>query len=418
MKRPEPLDLDTVAWVIEIGQEERRGSAQLLQAVCDGGLRRGLSIHRVHVSFIPQHPQLRVGILQWSPGRAVSWGHTSWPDKQLRSPAYRRNPLYLLREGHVDEVRTRLSDRNRAERFRITHELAREGLTDYFALAIDSGLEIPNTISFATHDDEGFSDETIVTLRSIAWALQSVFQRETWRTLSETLSTTYIGTNAGRRVLAGTIRRGQMSRETAVVWFCDMRDYSRLLQELADEEVFAALDSFFDAVGSAVESNGGEVLKFIGDAVFAVFPYVTDEEAVQACNAAFKGAVSCLEALDHVNRSRLAAGQPNLRCGIGLHRGTIVYGNVGTQTRLDFTAMGQVVNLASRVESLCSRLGQPLLMSESVAELVHDDLESRGLHEVKGSAEKVHVFGLPQTRVFEASQAPLQVPPPSLEISE
>jgi len=80
--------------------------------------------------------------------------------------------------------------------------------------------------------------------------------------------------------------------------------------------------------------------------------------------------------------------------------------------------MGQVVNLASRVESLCSRLGQPLLMSESVAELVHDDLESRGLHEVKGSAEKVHVFGLPQTRVFEASQAPLQVPPPSLEISE
>ena len=257
MERPEQLDLEIVAWIIDVGQRERRGSSQLLQAVCDGLLKRGLPIHRVHVSFIPQHPQLRVGILQWSPGRAVSWGHTSWPDKQLRSPAYRRNPLYLLREGHLTEVRTRLNDRNRAQRFRITHELSRDGLTDYFALAIDSGLEIPNTISFATAEVEGFTDAFIVTLRSIAWALQSVFQRETWRTLSETLSTTYIGTNAGPRVLAGTIRRGQMSRESAVVWFCDMRDYSRLLQSLDDEKVFEALYSFFDAVGSKLRVEWG-----------------------------------------------------------------------------------------------------------------------------------------------------------------
>ena len=415
MNRPEELDLEIVAWVIDVGQQERRGSAELLQAVCDGLLQRSLPIHRVHVSFIPQHPQLRVGLLQWSPGRTVSWGHTSWSDRQLRSPTYRRNPLHLLREGTVDEVRTRLNDRNRAQRFRITQELAREGLTDFFALALDSGLKVPDTISFSTGEPDGFTDEMIVTLRSVAWALQTIVQRETWRTLSETLSRTYIGTNAGQRVLAGTIRRGQMTREKAVVWFCDMRDYSGLVRSLSDEQLFEALHCFFDAVGSAVESNGGEVLKFIGDAVLAVFPYGSDVEARTACRAALGGALSCLEALDSVNRDRLASGQPNLRCGIGLHRGFIVYGNVGTETRLDFTAMGQVVNQASRVESLCGKLGEPLLVSAEVAELVEEELTSRGHHRLKGIAEAVEVFGLPEETVFEASQAPARIAPPTFE---
>ena len=203
--------------------------------------------------------------------------------------------------------------------------------------------------------------------RSVAWALQTIVQRDTWQRLSRTLCLTYIGTRAGNRVLAGDIRRGQSTRIQAVVWFCDMRGYSDLTRQMDDEGVFKALHAFFDAVGTSVESNGGEILKFIGDSVLAIFPYESEDSAPGACRAAYGAAVGCLDSLDRLNRDRLAQGLPNLRSKIGLHRGAVIYGNVGTETRLDFTVMGQTVNLASRVESLCSEVEQPLLMSADVA---------------------------------------------------
>jgi len=418
MDRPENLDYELLACVIEHGQQFLGKPPDLLQSLCEDLLKRGLPLARVHVTFIPRHPQLRVGLLKWIPNRPVSWGHISWPDASVRSPVFRRNPLYLLREGHLEEVRTRLTDTNRVERFRLTRELAKDGMTDYFALAINSGLQAPNTIAFATHQVGGFTEADVDRLRTIAWALQVHMQRDTWYTLSETVCQTYIGTRAGQKVLNGEIRRGQYSRINAVVWFCDMRGFSELSRLHADDVVFDALHTFFDAVGSAIESNGGEILKFIGDSVLAIFPYGGEEEAEAACKAAFDGALGCLESLDRVNRARLRAGSENLRCGIALHRGQVLYGNVGTETRLDFTVMGQTVNLANRLESLCGKMGEHLLVTDVVAEKLGARVTARGRYSVKGFGQPISVSGLPPDKVFEASKAPAAITAPLFEFNE
>jgi adenylate cyclase len=418
MDRPQNLDLELVACVIEHGQRMLGKPPTLLKNLCDELLTRGLPLARVHVTFIPRHPQLRVGLLKWIPNRPGSWGHISWPDTRVRSPVFRRNPLYLLREGHLEEVRTRLTDTSRVERFRLTRELAKDGMTDYFALAIDSGLQSPNTIAFATDRVDGFTDDDVDRLRSVAWALQVNMQRDTWYTLSETICRTYIGTRAGQKVLNGEIRRGQYSRINAVVWFCDMRGFSELSRLHSDDTVFDTLHTFFDAVGSAIESNGGEILKFIGDSVLAIFPYGAEDEAQIACQAAFEGALACLESLDKVNYKRLAVGDQNLRCGIGLHRGEVLYGNVGTETRLDFTVMGQTVNLANRLESLCAKLGEHLLVTDAVADKLDQKVTPRGCHYVKGFTESISVHGLPADKVFAASKAPAAITPPLFEFQK
>ena len=250
-------------------------------------------MERVHVSFIPRHPQLRVGILQWLRGQRVTWGHVSWPERIGRSPTYRRNPLYLLRERRLEEVRSRLTDPNQVSRFRITQELASEGFTDYIALAVESGFDRPNTVAMTTKEPNGFSDEQIRDLRTACWTLQGTVQAQMWRTLSETLCRTYIGTDAGPRVFAGEIRRGHLTRMDAVVWFCDMRDFTRLSEMVSENQLVSSLNTFFDVVGTAIEEHGGEILKFVGDAVLAVYAFDSVAGVEEASAAAFASAIRC-----------------------------------------------------------------------------------------------------------------------------
>ena len=402
MDRPENINLELAAWVVETAQKVSSSAHDFLQAICDGLLGWGVPIDRVHVSFIPRHPQLRVGILQWSRGGPVSWGHVSWPERSGRSPLYRRNPLYLLRERRLDEVRCRLTDEHQLGRYANTRELAREGYTDYLALAAESGFERPNTMACVTRFPDGFSEENLRDIRTVCWAMQGPMQRHMWRSLSKTLCQTYIGNDAGERVFSGEIRRGQLTRLDAVVWFCDLKGFTRLSEESPEEKMVSALNQFFDVVGFAIEENGGEILKLVGDAVLAVFTYETaDDEADASCRAIHAGR-RCLELLAEVNASRDDKAEAPLRCSIGLHSGEVVYGNIGTETRLDFTIIGRTVNLASRVERLCGPLDVSILFTQAVARHFEGELVHRGTHTVKGIGEPVEVLGL----AVEAASTP------------
>ncbi len=412
MDRPSNLDLELVAHVVERGLARSAEPSQWLKDLCDDLVEWDLPLSKVHVTFVPRHPQLRVGVLKWLPHQPLSWGHISWPEGNVRSPVFRRNPIYLLRERRVKEVRTRLTDESRSRRYRLTEELAKEGMSDYLAIAVESGMNCPNTISFVTAQAGGFRDDQLDRLRSVAWATQLVMQKDTWRTLSETICQTYIGVRAGQRVLDGDMKRGQYTRMNAVVWFCDMRSFSALLERRDDSYVFDTLNVFFDAVGTAIQSRGGEILKFIGDSVLGIFPYTATADAGKACRAAYDAATTCLASLDDINRDRLARGLENLRCGVALNRGDVLYGNIGTQTRLDFTVMGRTVNIASRLEALCGELGEHLLMTESVAALLKEQVMPLGLHHLKGVESPQKVFGLPAARVYESSQAPQVIPYP------
>ncbi|MEE2787458.1 MAG: adenylate/guanylate cyclase domain-containing protein [Myxococcota bacterium] len=408
MKKPRSINTELVTEIIESSLSTEGNLGDLIERMCTRLRRHVTSVERVHVSFIPHHPQLRVGVLQWSPGSTVGWGHVSWPD-EVRSPVYRKNPLYALRHGLTDEIRIRLGRSKSTERYRLTQSLAEEGFTDFFGVALAGGYVAPITMTFMTRAIHGFSDVELRSLRTFAWASQPAFQRETLRELASTICSTYIGKEAGHRVVCGEMRRGQSSRMEAVVWFSDLRGFTPLAQTVSEEKLIQYLNIFFDTVGQCIEENGGEILKFIGDAILAVFPYDGAERAREACDAAVRSALVCLETLDALNEERLKRNEPTLRAGIGLHRGEVVYGNIGTTSRLDFTVLGQPVNLASRIESKCSEIGEFLLVSSTVASATSMALTSRGTHRLRGIQTPVELFGLPPDRVFESSKAPQQV---------
>ena len=206
----------------------------------------------------------------------------------------------------------------------------------------------------------------------------------------------------GRALLA---QRGEIVDVEAAVCFCDLRNFTELSQQLDQAELIELLDDAFGAVVGAVEAERGDVLKFIGDAVLAVFRVEGDETArVDAVTRAFRAACGALERASALHQERLAAGRAPLVIGLSLHLGHVAYGNIGSPTRLDFTVIGAAVNLASRLEGLCRTLGYPIVMSHAVASrLGAAPLVDAGSHRLKGIPEPVHVWAVTEGAAAESA---------------
>jgi adenylate cyclase len=215
------------------------------------------------------------------------------------------------------------------------------------------------------------------------------------RRISANLLDTYLGPQAGRRILAGQIRRAEGERLRAVIMMTDLRGFTELSDRLPGDEVIELLDDYFDAVATAIEGHKGEVLKFIGDGMLAIFPAEDDDDFSQSSVHALEAATQGLARLDMVNQARCAAGKSELRIGVGLHLGEVIYGNVGAADRLDFTVIGPAVNLASRIEDLTKRLFRPMLFSRAFARVCPRPLVSLGFQPVRGLNDPEEVFGLP-----------------------
>ena len=172
-----------------------------------------------------------------------------------------------------------------------------------------------------------------------------------------------------------------------------MRGFTNLSDRLPGTELIALLDDYFDAIAAPVEQRGGEVLKFMGDGLLAIFPY-RDGAPGDAADAALAAALSGLARIDALNERRDAEGRVRFRAGIGLHLGEVVFGNVGAIDRLDFTTIGPAVNLAARLETLTKRLDRPLLVSQDFARACRSKLVSLGFHPVRGLSKPEEVFGL------------------------
>jgi adenylate cyclase len=218
--------------------------------------------------------------------------------------------------------------------------------------------------------------------------------------ISANILDTYLGPAAGRRVLEGSIRRGAGTRIEAVIWASDLRGFTDRADRLAPDAMIALLDAYFEAMAGAVIGAGGEVLKFIGDGLLAVFPLDGDYDGRTAADAALAAAEASERAVEALNAAPppgLAGveGWAPLRSGIGLHEGEVFFGNVGAPERLDFTVIGKAVNAASRIEGLCKVLGRSILVSGPVAAASTRRLESVGRHDLRGVAEPVEIFAVP-----------------------
>src|SRR5216683_2329916 len=275
-------------------------------------------------------------------------------------------------------------------------KLRKAGATDYFALALNRTTRTFPVVAWTTDRPSGFNDADIAALEDINPALAAIAETRAVRRVSANLLDTYLGPQAGRLILAGQIRRAEGERLRAVIMMTDLRGFTALSDRLPGDEVIELLDDYFDAVATPIEKRKGEVLKFIGDGMLAIFPAEDDDDFSQSSVHALEAATEGLTRLDAVNRARDAVGRSELRIGIGLHLGEVIYGNVGSADRLDFTVIGPAVNLASRIEDLTKRLRRPMLFSSAFARICPRPLVSLGFQPVRGLSEPEEVFGLPE----------------------
>ena len=277
----------------------------------------------------------------------------------------------------------------------LLEKLRKAGATEYFALALNRTFKTYPVVTWATDRPRGFSDADITALEDINPALAAIVETRVVRRISANLLDTYFGPEAGRRILAGQIRRAEGERLRAVVMMTDMRGFTALSDRLPGDEVITLLDDYFDALATPIQERKGEVLKFMGDGMLAIFPAADDDDFSASSVRALEAATEGLERLDAVNNARRSTGRSELRTGIGLHLGEVIYGNVGTVGRLDFTVIGPAVNLASRLEELTKRLLRPMLFSADFARVCPRPLVSLGFQPVRGLIFPEEVFGLP-----------------------
>jgi adenylate cyclase len=269
--------------------------------------------------------------------------------------------------------------------------LRSEGITNYVAFRIRFANGSSHGASFATDAPDGFSDHDIELLlgleRLLALRLENTVRRE----LASTVLGAYLGKDAAKRVLEGRIRRGDIETISAAIWMSDLRGFTTLSDRLSAEDLLELLGDYFTIVVTAVRSEGGEVLKFIGDAVLAIFR-VGDRSSSEACDAAARAARAVEAALVERNSERQQMGKALIRHGVGLHVGEVNYGNVGSADRLDFTVIGPAVNMVARVESLCGLLKQQVLISEAFAQQVSVPTKCLGPYELKGLQKAVLIY--------------------------
>jgi adenylate cyclase len=309
-----------------------------------------------------------------------------------------QNPQFLASPFYVIEQQGELHEQIRAsgepQRFPVFDDLAALGCSDYFGATLRNYSGLLQKIGLATDRKGGFGEEGASALRESLRVLSLLLNTVIEANTKSTLATVYLGQDPGERVCSGMIHRGEVVSIDAAVWFSDLRNFTASGEELPPEKVLERLNDYFEIVVGAIHRAEGEVLKYIGDAVLAIFPVSEERGAKDACLAAVRALHDATERLESLNESALACGEPQLAHGVGLHVGTTSYGNVGGRERLDFTVIGRTVNIASRIESQCRPLGATALCSREFAELAGMPSRSCGSFELKGVTGPVELCAL------------------------
>jgi adenylate cyclase len=381
-------------WLLNAGR--RIGTpGELLTALCERLVGRGLPLDRASLHISTLHPQVRGIRYLWQSGSGqqaeVRYGRLD----TTVDAAYRLSPLYVVHQTGRS-VRRRLDDGTAPPSdFPIVAELRADGITDYLAVPLLFSSGPPQVATWSSRRPGGFAEADIAQIESLLPELAATIESHEQRRMLQTLLETYLGRQAGQRVLNGTIQRGDGQTIAAALWYCDLREFTTMSDAIPRDEIIALLNDYFECMAGPVQENGGEVLKFIGDALLAIFPIVDDLDRDRACRIALAAAEAALVDLQRLNDRRRREERPALEVGIGLHTGAVMYGNIGAPDRLDFTVIGPAVNLVTRIEELCPMLGEAVLTSSRFASPCGSKLVSRGRHQLKGIAVPQEIFALP-----------------------
>ena len=389
-----------VEWLVESGL----GGCEVSHIVAGLGRRlntAGIAVDRVGCAILTLHPQFVSQEAIWHADDDSAITNYYTPGL-MEDPNNRRGPYYDLALNRLTYKRFPLGggDANAP----LLARLRNEGYTEYFGFFHTTGGAaaiapfasrlglVPCVVgSFGTRQVGGFSEAEIGCFKALSRTLALAAKARTNFETGARLLDIYVGHSCGSQVLDGRITRGDSERISCGIWFCDLRQSSQLVAQMPLDDYIALLNRYFDVTVGAIMDAGGEVLKFMGDAVMGIFRSDrpgTDVDMRQRALAAAMRTVQDIAALE-------APGQP-LKVGIALHVGEVMYGNVGTDERLDFTVIGRAVNEAARLQGLTKQLGHPVLASASFVEPVRERFEFVGAHAVAGFDEGMETY-VPRT---------------------
>jgi adenylate cyclase len=385
-----------------------------LERMVDGFSRRlnelGVPVARTFVGMNTLHPMVRVRSLIWDraqgPSTRFEFRHVDFD-----APILQQSPFAsMLRQG-VAEKRLDLGAPEAGDEVPVFAELRSAGMTEWFGRVFPMGELAPQiggpegaqrmgelwlVCSVTTDRRGGFTAEHHDQLRHLLPLFAVAAKATTMRVIQQGLLAAYLGEDPARRVLAGTVRRGEVQGVEAVIYYADLRGFTEMADRLEGGELIALLDDCLECMGRPVVARGGEILKFLGDGALAIFRTEEGPRAA-ACTKALDAACEALCLIEALERSRRAAAKPTPGLDIALHVGHVHYGNVGVDARLDFTVIGRAVNEASRIELLCKKLGRNLLLSRAFVDAAGPDsrrLVSLGRHPLRGVREETELFGL------------------------
>jgi adenylate cyclase len=383
-------ELQKVAdWLID-GARSATSPPRLMSETCERLVEAGLPLWRVAVFVRTLHPDIYGRAFFWRPGAEVIVNPAGFetPD----SPEYRRSPLAVLYDTG-EEVRFRLDDPE-SRRFPFFDDMRAEGVTDYIAVPlnfIDGSL---HASSWTTKQPGGFSDEELAALRTIVTPLTRIIEIVNLRRTSMSLLDVYVGNSAGERIMGGQIRRGHADTMHAAIWLSDLRGFTALSDRVPAETVVDILNRYFDCQVSAIRSHGGEVLKFMGDGLLAVFPIQEQDRDIREVGARVLEAARQSRANVEAMHYPIGEAVERFRFGVALHVGRVLYGNIGGGDRLDFTCIGPAVNLAARLEKIAGRLSRTIVASEGFAGICAGGWADLGEFPIAGFSKAERVYGL------------------------
>jgi adenylate cyclase len=362
----------------------------LLVEMCERLVGEGVPVARSSLHLRIQHPQWQGARILWQPG--VEKAHVDTFDYDVdTTELFLRRPATEIYNG-ASEVRQRLDANNTdVVRYPLFEELQQDGFTDYVAWPIQHTWGKRHVVTFATKQPEGFSEHEITYLKDLLPALALASEIRMKNAMARTLLETYVGPHASAEILAGATTRGSGKTVSAAIMICDLRDFTALSDLWPRDDIIEILNGYFDALCEPVEARGGEILKFMGDGLLAIFPLSNPNACADLLQAISEGR----QRIGALNAQLVESGKPALRYGVGVHVGDVMYGNIGSRKRLDFTAIGPAVNVASRLEELTKVIKRPVLLSFDFVKILGSSKEfaDLGSHSLRGLERPVRVFG-------------------------
>ncbi len=390
----------------ELSEAALKGAdeAKLIETFCHRVQAAGMPLFRGFVGVDTLHPVVDGVTYEWRRTRdqiAITLYERATSDE--REDSWHASPLYRVYAEGNRMLRRRVGDTHRPGEFPVIDDLVAEGATDYLCWAIlftdsvTASEEDGFYASLASDRPGGFTEAEVACLDRLMSGLALAMRTALLVRTTESLLSTYLGADPGQRILRGQIERGAAEALSSVLWFSDLRGFTRI-GDTTPDALLPLLNDYAECLVTAVHEQAGQVLKFVGDGLLAIFPIRPQdpESGPAACRRALAAADQARRDVSGLNIRRSADGAPVTTFYLGLHVGEVYYGNIGSPTRLDFTVVGPAVNEVSRIGGLCRALDQDVIVSKAFAAAGGDPgrLSSLGLHSLRGVSRPQELFGL------------------------